>query len=134
MTQELEQKIFDDFPKLFNPDPELQKNLMSFGFECDDGWFNLIYNLCKEVYPLVLELNKNEDSLFQVFQVKEKYGTLRFYVDFGDEKIQEIISLYEAKSEQICECCGKYGKLRARGHWLKTLCWLHKIEFGYKNL
>ena len=68
------------------------------------------------------------DTGFEVVQVKEKYGTLRFYTGGTtpsrevDDKIQEYVSFAEMLSECICETCGKPGSLRPMG-WYKTLCY-----------
>jgi len=86
---------------------------MSFGFECGDGWFNLIYDLSKE-------LSKQDPSCI-VVQVKEKFGGLRFYVNGVSEKGWNIIAEYELKSHTTCEYCGAIGRARS-GNWIKTLC------------
>lgn len=54
-------------------------------------------------------------------QIKEKYGTLRWYMTSYLPEIEEIISEAEKQSETTCEVCGKPGSLRTDG-WLKTLC------------
>lgn len=54
-------------------------------------------------------------------QVKEKFGTLRFYMTFETEVISKLIRKAEKKSAITCEKCGKKGKLRDNG-WLITLC------------
>jgi hypothetical protein len=57
-------------------------------------------------------------------QVKEKFGTLRFYHDGGDEKIHQMILFAESLSGRICENCGKMDetvKLKGK-HWVRTLC------------
>jgi hypothetical protein len=65
-------------------------------------------------------------------QVKEKYGTLRFYYAGGDDMIDGMVSMAEAMSERTCETCGAPGKLRTDG-WLKTLCDHHAEEQGYED-
>jgi hypothetical protein len=79
-------------------------------------------------HKLVLTLNEilNEiDSDYNLFQVKEKFGTLRYYVDtdneLADKVFPKIISAFEELSGHICESCGKAGELRAGG-WYRTLC------------
>lgn len=57
-------------------------------------------------------------------QVKEKFGTLRFYTNGGDEYIYGAISMAEALSAATCETCGAPGKLRGIG-WLYTACDAH---------
>lgn len=54
-------------------------------------------------------------------QVKEKYGTLRFYVDYADDYVRGAIALAEHLSARTCETCGAAGKLRG-DFWLSTRC------------
>jgi hypothetical protein len=56
-------------------------------------------------------------------QVKEKYGTLRFYVDHADEEVNGMISMAEAMSAVTCETCGttKGAKVGGSG-WLSCRC------------
>ena len=85
--------------------------------ECEDGWFDLIYNLCSDIKQ-VLPADFND---FFVTQVKEKYGALRFYVTYGNEEIFDLIDAAETKSEMTCEVCGEVGEIRNQ-YWAKTLC------------
>ena len=116
MKEELEQKIFKDFPNMYKPERPETESLMCFGFECGDGWFDLLYSLSKD-------LSEMEDlpEGFEVEQVKSKFGTLRFYPNFGNEKIYERITQAEEESAVTCEDCGKPGKLTGKG-WVTTLC------------
>lgn len=61
------------------------------------------------------------DPYFHVDQVKEKFGTLRFYCPSNDQ-IWKYISMAETLSAKICEVCGKWGKLREDRSWVQTLC------------
>lgn len=54
-------------------------------------------------------------------QVKEKFGTLRFYYHGGDSKVDGMVRMAESMSAVSCETCGSPGKLRSGG-WLQTLC------------
>ena|SRR3990167_6465960 len=58
---------------------------------------------------------------FSVQQVKEKYGTLRFYCG-GDETIDKYVNLACALSEITCEVCGKPAKLDSTGGWYSVVC------------
>ena len=135
MTKELEEKLFKRF-SFFHPEASIQESLMAFGFECDDGWFDIIWQLCEslekenkrmidELEPndkTKLLLQKGEPALFRVVQVKEKFGTLRFYTDLSSDGMEKLIRKAEKKSCITCEVCGKPGVLMARGYWYKTLC------------
>jgi hypothetical protein len=54
-------------------------------------------------------------------QVKEKFGTLRFYYSGGDETVDGIERMAESMSAVTCETCGAPGKTRSGG-WIQTLC------------
>jgi hypothetical protein len=55
-------------------------------------------------------------------QVKEKFGSLRFYIYGGDDEIRGAISFAQSFSAKICERCGQPGTLHVRGGWFATLC------------
>jgi hypothetical protein len=74
------------------------------------GWASLI----NELYD-----NKPEDV--RVLQVKEKFGTLRFYVSSAQEDYLALIDNCQTRSAIICEECGAEGRLRD-GVWMVTLC------------
>jgi hypothetical protein len=57
-------------------------------------------------------------------QVKEKFGTLRFYYSGGDEYISGMVTMAEAMSGITCETCGKPGT-QTSGGWVKTACVEH---------
>lgn len=56
-----------------------------------------------------------------VEQVKEKFGTLRFYTTGGDDYIHGLISMAESMSGVTCESCGNPGERRGGG-WVHTYC------------
>lgn len=60
-------------------------------------------------------------------QVKEKFGTLRFYVDGGDDCTRGMIRIAEAMSGVMCEECGAPGRSTTSG-WIQTLCEKHAEE------
>jgi hypothetical protein len=57
---------------------------------------------------------------FAVMQVKEKFGTLRFYCS-GTDAIDRYIRLAERLSAVTCEDCGRPGKANDSG-WIRTQC------------
>ena len=54
-------------------------------------------------------------------QVKEKFGTLRFYYSGGDDYISGMVSLAESLTGVTCEECGNPGE-RKGGGWVRTMC------------
>ena len=64
---------------------------------------------------------------YAVSQIKEKYGTLRFYMNFETSEMSEITSMAETLSEVTCEQCGQIGRLRGKG-WYYVSCNEHARE------
>ncbi|MCG3654989.1 hypothetical protein [Aliarcobacter butzleri] len=103
-------------------------------FEFKDGWTDLIYELGKDITELC-ELTNCELPMIQ--QIKEKFGTLRFYYNtlnsqyppIVEKSIRALVTVAEIKTTEICEYCGKYGELRVskRGLYF-TVCDEHKED------
>lgn len=135
MDLKLQGKLYERF-KFYRPYQPLTNSLMGFGFECGDGWYQLIWNLSEEIEDLLTKHNVSLDY-FDVFQVKEKYGGLRFYCTLISDKedivikLYNIIDKYEELSLKTCEVCGKEGKLQEDIYgWLKTICKICKVDKG----
>ena len=90
-------------------------------WECEDGWNNLIADLSDKLEALIEELDPEFKPEIYATQIKEKYGTLRFYMSTSTDDMDELIHLAEEKSAKICEVCGGAGITR-KGVWIQTLC------------
>lgn len=121
MRDELEEKLMKRFPfmeaKSFLDGERLGHCVPC---ECSDGWYELIYYLCKEI-EILYELKNKDVMSLNIEQIKEKYGKLRFYVGNYIDGVMEIVNKYEALSTKTCEVCGKEGKLTGK-RWVRTLC------------
>jgi len=141
MRDELDQKLCADYPKIFvNRYGDMKETAMCWGFECGDGWFNILNVLCSNIQLHIDWRNSRRESMLRdnpynqpvpdevpqviVDQVKEKLGTLRFYYHGGDDKIDGMVRMAESISAFTCEKCGAPGKMRGRG-WLYTACDTH---------
>jgi hypothetical protein len=101
---------------------DIRQTAMPRGFEHGDGWFDLLWRLCEDLEPLVAEFEVAGGPKFEVLQVKEKFGGLRFYVNCRrNEAIRQRIGIAADESFRTCEVCGQPGKLR-EDRWIKTLC------------
>lgn len=67
-------------------------------------------------------------------QIKEKFGTLRFYVTNEDDTIKGMIYLAEALSEKTCQGTGKPGSLHRKGGWYSTLSSAQAKKLGYTKV
>jgi hypothetical protein len=143
MKKELEDKIFNEFPEFFTNKKDIRNSAMGFGFECRDGWFDLVYNLCKRIHTFYTTkyIGHGPDKeiyhhvvppYFEVLQVKEKWGSLRFYITGAPMEVHDMIHEAEHQSFYICEICGKRAEksfskdyksfYRDELPWVQTLC------------
>jgi len=201
MRKELDELLCKKYPEIFvNRNAPMTETAMCWGFDCGDGWYNIIDRLCANIKAHVDNHNRNVESnikyqknraaalngdwsLFDeeherlypsslidnnkywteekakehrehmmknlisdipdwfknteymespvATQVKEKYGTLRFYYDGGDLYIDGLANMAESMSAVTCEVCGNPGKL-VGGGWVRTLCKTHAEEQNYE--
>lgn len=113
MNQANTLKLAKDFPRIF-PQP--------FYFECGDGWFDLLYKTCTEIENECIKLGLHNENWTTASQIKEKYGTLRFYVNNNIDSVFEIIEQAEKKSSTTCEECGMPGSIKDNTGWIHTTC------------
>jgi hypothetical protein len=92
-----------------------------YGCIAPDGW--------KEIVLRADSMLAHIDPDYQIHQIKEKFGTLRYY--FGSKyaydtvqgQIMNAITTWaEHRSQYTCEACGKFGELRTERYWIVTLC------------
>ena len=124
MKKENDEYLCKAYPKMMvNRGKDMQETCMCWGFECGDGWFPLIETLMGNIQNHIDWQNKEKQNVRQVTldQVKEKFGTLRFYYSGGDERIDGMVSLAESLSGRICEGCGNLGSTQGDG-WVRTEC------------
>ena len=96
--------------------PEYWKSI-----DVDEGWYQLVIDCDKELTGV--------DPNYQIYQVKEKFGGLRYYTrpsNLDDKhtliRIGDIISKYEEIASRTCSATGKPGVLmKSIGGWRKTL-------------
>lgn len=136
MHKDLDKALVEKYPKIFaDRNGDMRETAMCWGFECGDGWYNIIDMLC---FNIQNHIDRHENARKQsvaegkvptvshvqqvvATQVKEKYGTLRFYYIGGDEIVDSLVRYAEDMSCVTCEVCGKPGKSNDGG-WIKTLC------------
>ncbi len=130
MRKELEQRLVKRWPSWFNVTGDVRHTPMPFGFQCGDGWFNILWRLCVELEPLVSEIEKETGECFEVVQVKHGLGTLHCYVSHHTDSIDQSIVEAQKESSRTCEICGQPGKRREVDGWVKTVCDKHSHPKG----
>jgi hypothetical protein len=174
MKQELDKLLCEKYPKMMvNRNKDMKETCMCWGFECGDGWFNILdqlmgniqhhidwkekqrvgaikynematqakagnFDLFEETMKALPNDEYKEKRLAEIVagdfrqvpesipqvtldQVKEKFGTLRFYYSGGDDYISGMVSFAESLTAVICESCGNPGERRGGG-WVHTYC------------
>lgn len=113
------EEIIESFPAL------LIRQGHPIFMECGDGWNEIIYELCEKLEKIAVRENRDEH---QASQIKEKYGSLRFYMSSETNEMSELIRDAENLSRKTCEVCGKAGStiIDARG-WMTTTCDRHAV-------
>ena len=177
MKKELDEYLCKVYPKMMvNRNKPMQETCMCWGFECGDGWFQILNQLMGNIQHhldwkerqrevsikfnrIAEQLKAGDSTLFDeeykdminqeykekrrqqlidqypvaipepipqvtLDQVKEKFGTLRFYYSGGDDYIRGLVSMAESMSGVTCETCGKPGTSTGGG-WIKTACKEH---------
>jgi hypothetical protein len=146
MKQELDKLLCERYPKMMvNRNKDMKETCMCWGFECGDGWFNILdqlmgniqhhidWNLRQRQVAIDYNSKAAPESMRKVpelvpqvtlDQVKEKFGTLRFYYTGGDNYIDGMVRMAESMSGVICEECGAPGQRRGGG-WIYTACDAH---------
>lgn len=115
-----EKELLLKYPKIFKQkDLPMSETAMCWGIECGKGWYHLIDNLCYHLQQLTDLYNHPQ---IEFVQVKEKFGSLRIYVNEASEMQQMLIDFVENLSSDVCENCGKPSSIIENLGWLKTLC------------
>lgn len=129
MQKELEQKLFNKYPDLFeNRHKTMQESCMFWGLEFGDGWYDTMNNLCFQILQHEKNISNEKSSRYnenyepvRFDQTKQKFGGLRIYYSGGDEYVEGLVAMAESISYCVCEYCGNKGKPNKEG-WITTLC------------
>ena len=76
------------------------------------------------VYRCNGQFQSSEPSNFEIIQVKQKMGGLRFYIRGGDDFTRKLIEETELESRTICELDGEpaIALFVCAPHWFRYLC------------
>jgi len=111
-------ELIKKYPELFErekePSPYSQR-----GIECGEGWYDLLNALCHQIQSYTDQTNQPVQPLIQ--QIKEKFGTLRFYISGYNDYVRGLVAMAESMSAHICEECGEKGVLHTKA-WCKVRC------------
>jgi len=94
---------------------------------CGDGWFHLLFMLCSGLQNLLAEVPFEMRWDYRAEQVKEKFGTLRFYLGrYQTLDMLRLIGLAERASATTCDVCGEPGTLGTENMLVAVRCAEHR--------
>lgn len=77
--------------------------------------------MCEEIKQALLKNGRKSLYSYVVGDIKEKYGSLRWYDYNAPKEVYDIINKYEQLSMCYCINCGKPVRYRTDG-WIEYLC------------
>lgn len=114
--------------KLLTAYPLLYRKLREWGFECGDGWFDLIWQVSTEIESAAhLEgIPQTPGAWPSVRILKQKAGTLRVQFDKRvSDPIEALVTKVNERSMETCELCGapgQYDREQKQSGWAEVLC------------
>jgi hypothetical protein len=78
--------LYSDFPQLYcQRYLTVEESAMPWGFQCRDGWFDIIYELSEKLN------SESRDIELETVQVKQKFGHLIFQVNLDHKAIEHCL-------------------------------------------
>ena len=86
MNQNWKIMLQSDFPFMRQNHGEEEKNIYRrYGFQCSGGWYQLLRDCCEAITARYAQDGIGPEDIDLVpAQIKEKFGTLRFYYGYED--------------------------------------------------
>jgi len=122
MDAHLDKQLVKDCPNLYRDrNADMSVTAMCWGFP-ETGWHDLIRKASVIIEAEIMKLPEEERIKYRATQVKEKFGTLRFYMSASTPEMDKAIDEAEYASARTCETCGKKGNLMSSSGWVSCVC------------
>lgn len=124
------QKLFDAFPQLYRGRNKPQESSMHWGFECGDGWFDLLLKLSQAIEDEAkkIVIGPMSEAWPEALQVKQKFGSLRFHLENATPAMERLIEEASKASTQTCQVCGAQARIFQHPRSPKVLCNNHASQ------
>ncbi len=117
---------------------DIQGQYAFYGWSVRKGWVPII----EQMFGDLIEAGWDRTGLMQI---KQKFGTLRVWIEGLDQRQQEVVDDHEAMGQYTCEICGQNAEIRSliakkskRGFgdcgYVITLCDTHFDSAGGPNV
>ena len=120
MKNELQEQLFTRFPWTRPDESDTMSNYTRYQLDCGDGWFQLLWDLFTEIESLYQ--SRDTEIQLTIRQVKQKFGSLTVYIQYGLPEVYEIVNRYQKLSETVCEGCAIESSIQQRNYYFSTLC------------
>jgi len=151
MATKTQEEFYAEFPEMFPLTINWQGKAVRVHVGCDPGWFDLLWAFCETVREEYAHRKSRCDSA-RVYrdtnnpywtdaicdeaekafvgvgvptfeQIKEKFGTLRIYLEgnFNRPFVDGALNCVENMSARVCGLCGNPGTLR-QNKWWRVRC------------
>ncbi len=128
----IERYPFLQIRDIFTNEPMLEWEEFTMLDDMPKGWRESFgIEMCEEIKELLIKESKFEE--YQVRQIKEKFGELRWYGNYISPELSEILNKYTKLSRMTCMLCGdtaKYVKIP----WIYPVCDRCSEELEISNL
>lgn len=114
MKPALQDALFAIEPRWFSRDGR-QRSAMPLGFECRDGWFEILREL-------LVSLKDVAGPDFAIGEAVEEDGVLQLSVVGASDAAMRLVRAAERKSRETCESCCQPATRDGRARWGMTLC------------
>ena len=101
-------------------------------WEYNKPFFSFVEKFRQRSYKCV-KYNKVYPPAAKIDQIKEKFGSLRFYYFGGDKEIAGMVRFAEYLCSKTCEVSGEEGEICSNGSWYGTLSEKVRQQEPYKN-
>lgn len=108
--------------RLLTAYPLLYRNLREQTFECNDGWFDLVWHVSADIESTAQVEGTSADAWPSVGVLKDKFGSLRVQFN-GHVSIRLLADEAGKQSEKICHLCGAAALPMPKiNRWEEPLC------------
>ena len=89
-------------------------------WELNKPFYNFVEKFRTQSHKYVA-FNRIYAKPVKIDQIKEKFGSLRFYYSGGDDQVSGMVMFAGYLCDKTCEASGDKGELCSNGGWYKTL-------------
>lgn len=120
---------FDNLKDIVENGGDVDFDVYDFLHEIPDGWrtgFGL--DLAEDLLDILVSTGSDLRGDLVIEQVKEKFGSLRFYyraTERIDDIIFDLVNLYEVVSAHTCVVCGDMHGVEMSKGWMSPYCRSH---------